>query len=164
MAQGRRTGEKNRPHGGSDAGDARQLPAGRASALATLELALGLACPALGWAYLHVVSAAGGGSTGGDTPAYELLLLGWLACAAVGSVLGVTLQNAQKGYNFGEALTYGIFGGIGFLVAIVLFASVREKMEFSECPKSFEGFPIALVAAGLIALSFMGFSGLKIFG
>ncbi len=78
------------------------------------------------------------------------------------AVLGVTLQNAQKGYNFGEALTYGIFGGIGFLVAIVLFASVRERMEFSKCPKCFEGFPIALVAASLIALAFMGFSGLKV--
>ena len=96
VGRGRRTGEKNRPRGGSDAGDARQLPAGRASALAALELALGLACPALGWAYLHVVSAVGGGSAGGDTPAYELLLLGWLACAAVGSVLGVTLRGAMR--------------------------------------------------------------------
>ena len=78
------------------------------------------------------------------------------------AVLGVTLQNAQKGYNFGEALTYGIFGGVGFLVAIVLFASVRERMEFSKSPKSFEGFPIALIAASLIALAFMGFSGLKV--
>ena len=78
------------------------------------------------------------------------------------AVLGVTLQNAQKGYNFGEALTYGIFGGIGFLLAIVLFASVRERMEFAKCPKCFEGFPIALVAASLIALAFMGFSGLKV--
>ena len=78
------------------------------------------------------------------------------------AVLGVTLQNAQKGYNFGEALTYGIFGGVGFLIAIVLFASVRERMEFSKCPKAFEGFPIALVAASLIALAFMGFSGLKV--
>ena len=79
------------------------------------------------------------------------------------AVLGVTLQNAQKSYNFGESLTYGITGGIGFLIAIVLFASVRERMEFAKCPKSFEGFPIALVAASLIALAFMGFSGLKIF-
>ncbi|MDD7288711.1 MAG: electron transport complex subunit RsxA [Evtepia sp.] len=78
------------------------------------------------------------------------------------AVLGVTLQNAQKSYNFGESLTYGITGGIGFLIAIVLFASVRERMEFAKCPKSFEGFPIALVAASLIALAFMGFSGLKV--
>ena len=77
-------------------------------------------------------------------------------------MLGVTLQNAQKSYNFGESLTYGITGGIGFLIAIVLFASVRERMEFAKCPKSFEGFPIALVAASLIALAFMGFSGLKV--
>ena len=78
------------------------------------------------------------------------------------AVLGVTLQNAQKSYNFGESLTYGITGGIGFLIAIVLFASVRERMEFAKCPKRFEGFPIALVAASLIALAFMGFSGLKV--
>ena len=78
------------------------------------------------------------------------------------AVLGVVLQNAQKAYTFAESLTYGIGGGIGFLVAIVLFASVRERMEFGKCPKSFEGFPIALVAASLIALAFMGFSGLKV--
>jgi len=79
------------------------------------------------------------------------------------AVLGVALQNTQNGYNLIESIIYGVTGGIGFLLAIVLFASVREKMEFSECPKSFEGFPIALVAAGLIALAFGGFSGLSIF-
>ena len=79
------------------------------------------------------------------------------------AVLGVVLQNTQNNYSFIESLVYGITGGIGFLIAIVLFASVREGLEFSECPKSFEGFPIALVTAGLIALSFMGFSGLKVF-
>ena len=78
------------------------------------------------------------------------------------AVLGVALQNTQNGYNLLESIIYGVTGGVGFLLAIVLFASVREKMEFSECPKSFEGFPIALVAAGLIALAFGGFSGLKI--
>ena len=76
--------------------------------------------------------------------------------------LGVFLQNAQKGYNFGESLTYGITGGLGFLLAIVLFASVRERLEFAKCPKCFEGFPIALVAASLISLAFLGFSGLKV--
>ena len=78
------------------------------------------------------------------------------------AVLGVVLQNTQKAYTFAESLTYGITGGIGFMVAIVLFASVRERMEFSKWPKSFDGFPIALVAASLIALAFMGFSGLKV--
>ena len=79
------------------------------------------------------------------------------------AVLGVALQNTQNGYNLFNSIIYGVTGGIGFLIAIVLFASVRERMEFSESPKSFEGFPIALVAAGLIALAFCGFSGLKIF-
>ena len=79
------------------------------------------------------------------------------------AVLGVTLQNAQKGYNFGESLTYGITGGLGFLLAIFLFAAVREQLEVSgDNPKAFDGFPIALVTAGLIALAFMGFSGLKV--
>ena len=80
------------------------------------------------------------------------------------AVLGVVLQNTQNSYNFIESVVYGVTGGVGFLVVIVLFASIRERMEFSVFPKSFEGFPFAVVAAGLIALSFMGFSGLKVFG
>ena len=61
------------------------------------------------------------------------------------AVLGVTVQTAHKSYNFGESLTYGITGGVGFLLAIVLFASVRERMEFAKCPKCFEGFPLSLI-------------------
>ena len=79
------------------------------------------------------------------------------------AVLGVVLQNTQNTYNLIQSVTYGVTGGIGFLLAIVLFASVRERMEFADAPKSFEGFPLALVAASLIALAFMGFSGLKVF-
>ncbi len=79
------------------------------------------------------------------------------------AVLGVVLQNTQNNYNFIESVVYGVTGGVGFLLAIVLFASVRERLEFSECPKSFEGFPIALVTAGLLALAFLGFSGLSVF-
>lgn len=78
------------------------------------------------------------------------------------AVLGVVLQNTQKSYDFIQSVVYGVTGGVGFLLAIVLFASVRERLEFSECPKSFEGFPIALITASLLALAFMGFSGLKI--
>ena len=78
------------------------------------------------------------------------------------AVLGVALLNTLNGYNFIESVVYGITGGVGFLVAILLFASVRERLEFSDTPKSFEGFPIALISAGLIALAFTGFSGLKI--
>ena len=68
----------------------------------------------------------------------------------------------QGGNNFIESVVYGITGGIGFLLAIVLFASIRERLVFADYPKSFEGFPIALVTAGLMALAFMGFSGLKV--
>ena len=78
------------------------------------------------------------------------------------AVLGVALLNIQNNYNFIESVVYGITGGLGFLLAIVLFASIRERLVFAEYPKAFEGFPIALVTAGLMALAFMGFSGLKI--
>jgi len=78
------------------------------------------------------------------------------------AVLGAVLLNTQNNYNFIESVVYGITGGIGFWVAIILFASVRERTEFADYPKAFEGFPIALVSAGLIALAFMGFTGLKI--
>ena len=78
------------------------------------------------------------------------------------AVLGVVLLNVQNGYNFIESVVYGITGGAGFLLAIVLFASIRERLEFADPPKAFKGFPIALVTAGLMALCFMGFQGLKI--
>ena len=80
------------------------------------------------------------------------------------AVLGVALQNTQNGYNFIESVVYGVTGGLGFTLAIFLFASVRERLDSSsDCPKCFEGFPLALMAAGLIALAFMGFQGLKVF-
>ena len=81
------------------------------------------------------------------------------------AVLGVVLQNVQNTYGVVESVTYGVTGGLGFLLAIYLFAAVREKLALtSESPKAFEGFPIALVTAGLLALCFGGFSGLSIFG
>ena len=80
------------------------------------------------------------------------------------AVLGVVLLNSQNNYNFLESVVFGITGGLGFLVAIVLFASVRERLEVTaDTPRSFEGYPIALISAGLLALAFMGFSGLKVF-
>ena len=80
------------------------------------------------------------------------------------AVLGVALLNTQNSYNFIESVVYGVTGGLGFMLAIVLFASVRERLDMTaDYPKSFEGFPIALMTAGLIALAFMGFSGLKVF-
>ncbi len=79
------------------------------------------------------------------------------------AVLGAALVNVQKGYDFLQSVVFGTCGGLGFTLSIVLFASVRERADKSSCPESFKGFPIALISAGLLALSFMGFSGLKIF-
>ena len=79
------------------------------------------------------------------------------------AVLGVVLLNVQNDYNFIESVVYGLTGGLGFMLAIVLFASVRERIDFSDYPECFEGFPICLITAGLLALAFMGFSGMKIF-
>ena len=78
------------------------------------------------------------------------------------AVLGVALLNIQNNYNFISSVVYGITGGLGFLLAIVLFASIRERLAFADYPKCWDGFPIALITAGLMALAFMGFSGLKI--
>ena len=78
------------------------------------------------------------------------------------AVLGVVLLNVQNGYNFIESVVYGITGGLGFLLAIVLFASIRERLVFADYPKCWDGFPIALITAGLMALAFMGFSGLLV--
>ena len=79
------------------------------------------------------------------------------------AVLGVALLNTQNDYSFIGSVVYGLTGGVGFLLAIVLFASVRERLDATaDTPKAFEGFPIALISAGLIALAFMGFSGLKL--
>ena len=79
------------------------------------------------------------------------------------AVLGAALVNVQKGYDFLQSVVFGVCGGLGFTLAIVLFASVRERVEKSDCPQCFKGFPITLISAGLLALAFMGFSGLKIF-
>ncbi len=79
------------------------------------------------------------------------------------AVLGVVLLNVQNSYDFLGSVIYGITGGLGFMLAIVLFASVRERIAFADYPECFEGFPICLISAGLVALAFMGFSGMKIF-
>lgn len=78
------------------------------------------------------------------------------------AVLGVTLLNSQNNYGAILSTAYGVFAGLGFTLAIVLFASIRERLEFADYPKAFQGFPIALVTAGLLAMAFMGFSGLQL--
>ena len=79
------------------------------------------------------------------------------------AVLGAAKTNISNGYSFIGSLVYGVAAGVGYTLAIVLFASIRERLDAtSKCPKCFEGFPISLVAAALLAMSFMGFSGLKV--
>ncbi len=79
------------------------------------------------------------------------------------AVLGVVLVNVQEGYDFLQSVINGAAGGLGFTLSIVLFASVRERVDKTDCPQAFKGFPITLISAGLLALAFMGFSGLSIF-
>ena len=78
------------------------------------------------------------------------------------AVLGVVLVNVQEGYDFLLSVLNGAAGGLGFTVAIVLFASLRERVDKADCPECFRGYPLTLIAAGLLALAFMGFSGLSI--
>lgn len=78
------------------------------------------------------------------------------------AVLGVALINIQKEYNLMELLTNSVATSAGFLLAIVLFAGVREKVDSADVPESLKGSPIALVAAGLMSIAFLGFSGLSI--
>lgn len=78
------------------------------------------------------------------------------------AVLGAVLLNIRNGYGFGESVVFGFAGGLGFLLAMVLLAGVRERLTFADPPACFRGFPLALVAAGLMALAFQGFSGLRI--
>ena len=79
------------------------------------------------------------------------------------AVLGVVLVTVQEGYGFLLSVINGAAGGLGFTLAIVLFASIRERVDKANPPECFQGFPIALITAGLLALAFMGFSGLSIF-
>ena len=78
------------------------------------------------------------------------------------AVLGVVLVNVQEGYNFLISVINGVAGGLGFTLAIVLFASIRERVDKAAPPESFKGYPLALIAAAFLALAFMGFSGLSI--
>ncbi|WP_055078229.1 electron transport complex protein RnfA [Lagierella massiliensis] len=75
-------------------------------------------------------------------------------------VLGVAIANIQQGYSLIETLASAIGSSVGFLIAIVFLAAIREKMELANVPKPFRGVPIAMIAIGLMAMSFLGFSGL----
>lgn len=77
------------------------------------------------------------------------------------AVLGVALLNIQKEFDFIKSLVYGAGAALGFTLAIVLFAGVRERLELSNIPKPLQGFPIALITAALLSIAFLGFQGLK---
>lgn len=76
------------------------------------------------------------------------------------AVLGVALNNVQDGYNLLESVVNGFATGVGYLIAIVLLAGIREKMEYNDIPESFKGMPIVLLTSTLMAIAFFGFSGL----
>lgn len=76
------------------------------------------------------------------------------------AVLGLALFEVLRGYNFMESMAFGFGAGIGFTLAITVMASIREELRFADVPEPFEGAAITLITAGLLALAFMGFSGL----
>ena len=76
------------------------------------------------------------------------------------AVLGVTILNIDKGYDFWQSLVNALGAGLGFLLAMVMFAGVRERLESADIPKSLRGLPITLVAASIVSVSFLGFQGL----
>ena len=82
------------------------------------------------------------------------------------AVLGVVILNVDNGYGFAQSMFSSVGAGLGFMVAMVMFAGVRERLESCEVPKFMQGLPITLVAASLVSVSFLGFTGIveNIFG
>jgi len=78
------------------------------------------------------------------------------------AILGVALLNLQKNYNFIGSIIHGFSAGIGFTIALVLMAGIRERLNLAPIPKPLKGIPIAFLMAGLMSIAFLGFSGLKI--
>lgn len=78
------------------------------------------------------------------------------------AVLGVAILVVQKGFDLGQSLAYAIATAAGFTLALVIFAGIREQLELTDIPRPMKGVPIALICAGILALAFMGFSGIKI--
>lgn len=78
------------------------------------------------------------------------------------AVLGVAITVVQKGMNLGESIVYALATAVGFTMAIAIFAGIREQLAWTSVPKAMRGVPIAMICAGLLAMAFMGFSGIKI--
>ena len=78
------------------------------------------------------------------------------------AVLGVAILVVQKGFNLGESIVYAVATAVGFTLALVIFAGIREHLELMDVPKPMRGIPIALLCAGILAMAFMGFSGISV--
>jgi len=76
------------------------------------------------------------------------------------AVLGVTVLNIDNSYSFLQSIVNALGGGLGFMLALVIFSGVRKKMEYADIPETFKGVPATLIAASIVSVSFMGFSGL----
>lgn len=76
------------------------------------------------------------------------------------AVLGVTVLNIDNSYNFLESIVNALGAGLGFMLALVIFSGVRRKLEYADIPETFKGVPATLIAASIVSISFMGFSGL----
>ena len=76
------------------------------------------------------------------------------------AVLGITLINAKEGYSIIESMVSALGAGVGFTLMLIIMSGIREKLEVSDCPKSMRGLPIAFITAALLALAFLGFSGM----
>ena len=76
------------------------------------------------------------------------------------AVLGVTVLNIDNGYSFVQSIVNALGGGLGFMLSLVIFSGVRRKMEHADIPETFKGVPATLIAASIVSVSFMGFSGL----
>ena len=74
--------------------------------------------------------------------------------------MGVSLLNVVKKYNFAQSLVFGLSAGVGFTLALVIMAGIRERLEIADVPEPLRGFPITLIIAGLLSITFMGFTGL----
>ena len=91
---------------------------------------------------------------------YESLGVYLLLLTTNCAVLGVALNSVQYGYNILQSVVYGLGISIGFTIAIVILAGIREKMEYNDIPESWQGMPIVMVTAGLMSIAFFGFSGI----
>jgi electron transport complex protein RnfA len=76
------------------------------------------------------------------------------------AVLGVTVLNIDNNYTFVQSIVNALFAGLGFMLVLVIFSGVRRKMEYADIPETFKGVPATLIAASIVSISFMGFSGL----